>query len=94
LEEVTEIIDVDYDLNFAGICNSVRLGNTIFNTNNADLFKHGSKQYVSEIRKNKFLKQLCFDNGLELEFVILDEYMKGGGLLSCMILHMNRHNYS
>jgi len=93
LEEVTEIIDVDYDLNLAGICNSLRLANTVYNTNNADSFKHGSEEYECEIRKNKFLKQLCSDNGLELEFVILDEYMKGGGLLSCMVLHMNRHNY-
>jgi N-dimethylarginine dimethylaminohydrolase len=71
LENFTEIIEVEYDLALSGICNSVRLGNVIFNSDNFKLFEKDSDDYKSEISKNNFLKKVAADNGLEIEFILL-----------------------
>ncbi|CAF1988462.1 unnamed protein product [Rotaria magnacalcarata] len=93
IEEVTEIIDVDLDSNSFGICNCVRIGDTIFNCGHTHIVKPGTKEFETESRKNNLLQKIAKDNGLQVHFVELDEYLKSGALLSCMVLHMNRYNY-
>jgi N-dimethylarginine dimethylaminohydrolase len=93
LGKVVEIIDVDYDIALSGICNCLRVGNVIFNSDNVKLFEPDSEDLKSEILKNNFIKKVAADNGLEVEFIELHEYTKSGALLSCMVLHMNRYNY-
>ncbi|UJR18569.1 hypothetical protein I4U23_005476 [Adineta vaga] len=93
LETFAEIIAIDYESALSGICNSVRVGNVIFNSNNFKLFEPDTKDFNNEVLKNRCLEKIAADNGLEVEFMELDEYTKSGALLSCMVLHMNRNNY-
>jgi len=94
LEEHTEIIDVSTDDCYAGICNSVRLTNTIVNASNIHDMKAGSEDYRLEISKNRRLEDIAVNMGFEVTFFNLSEYLKGGALLSCMIMHLNRSSYS
>ncbi len=31
---------------------------------------------------------------MEVSYFNLSEYLKGGGLLSCMVMHLNRYSYA
>lgn len=93
LSEVVELIDVECEMAFSGICNSVRIGKTIFNADNRKILKEGSDELKDEIAKNEFLNKVVAENDLEVQYVELDEFTKSGALLSCMVLHMNRDNY-
>ena len=39
--------------------------------------------------KTDRLEQIAADNAMEVCYFNLEEYMKGGGLLSCLVLHVN-----
>ena len=93
LEKHTEIIDVSVDDCFSGICNSVRLSNTILNASHIHELSAGTKDYASEIQKNRRLEDIAADHAFELTFLNLSEYMKAGALLSCMVMHLNRRSY-
>jgi N-dimethylarginine dimethylaminohydrolase len=93
LETHTNIIDVSVDDCFAGICNSVRLSNTIMNASHINDLKAGTQEYADEIAKNRRLQDIAIEHGFEVNFFNLTEYMKGGALLSCMVMHLNRYSY-
>ncbi len=93
LEKHTNIIDVSVDDCFSGICNSVRLSNTIMNSSHINDLKAGTKEYADEIAKNRRLQDIAVEHGFEVNFFNLTEYMKGGALLSCMVMHLNRYSY-
>lgn len=93
IEKHTNIIDVSVDDSFAGICNSVRLSNTIMNSSHINELKAGTKEYTDELNKNRRLQDIAVEHGFEVNFFNLTEYMKGGALLSCMVMHLNRYSY-
>jgi N-dimethylarginine dimethylaminohydrolase len=93
LEKHTNIIDVSVDDCFAGVCNSVRLSNTIMNSSHINELKAGTKEYTDELNKNRRLQDIAVEHGFEVNFFNLTEYMKGGALLSCMVMHLNRYSY-
>ena len=45
------------------------------------------------MHKNRRLEDIAADHAFELTFLNLSEYLKGGALLSCMVMHLNRHSY-
>lgn len=94
LEEHTEIVDASEDDCFTGICNSVRLGNTIINASNLHELKVGTEDYTFELHKNRSLEDLATANAFDVSYVNLSEFMKGGALLSCMAMHLNRNSYT
>jgi N-dimethylarginine dimethylaminohydrolase len=94
IEEHTEIIDVSADDCYSGICNSVRLCNTILNASHIHELKPGTEDYKHEIAKNRRLEDIAVNLGFEVSYFNLGEYLKGGALLSCMVMHLNRHSYS
>jgi N-dimethylarginine dimethylaminohydrolase len=94
LEKVTNVIDVSVDACYAGICNSVRYHNSLLNASNIHSLKAGSKEYFDEIQKNRKLEDIAVRLGLEVSFFNLSEYLKGGALLSCMVMHLNRRSYA
>jgi N-dimethylarginine dimethylaminohydrolase len=94
IERQTNIIDVSYDACFTGICNSVRLGNTIVNASHLHELRKGTSEYAEERAKNRRLEDIATDLAFEVNYVNLSEYHKGGALLSCMVMHLNRHSYS
>ncbi|QIS22013.1 dimethylarginine dimethylaminohydrolase family protein [Nocardia terpenica] len=94
LERYTDIIEVSADAAYSGLCNSVRLHNTIINASHIHDLKAGSKDYSEELAKNRELEDIANELAFELTLVNLSEYHKGGALLSCMVMHLNRYSYT
>ena len=93
IERHTNVIDVGVDECYSGICNSVRLSNTILNGSSLHGLKAGSEDYNYEIQKNRRLEDIAVDHAMEVSYFDLGEYTKGGALLSCMVMHLNRYSY-
>src|SRR5215211_9553569 len=53
LEAHTNVIDVPPDAAYSGICNSVRLENTILNSSHIHELKAGTDEYAEELQKNR-----------------------------------------
>lgn len=94
LEQYTEIIDVSVDACYSGICNSVRLSNTILNASHIHELKAGTQDYAEELAKNRRLEDIASELAFEVSYFNLSEYLKGGALLSCMVMHLNRFSYA
>ncbi len=93
LERYTNIIDAPLDDCFSGVCNSVRLSNTILNASHITELRAGTEEYAYELAKNRRLEDIAASLGFELTFFNLSEYLKGGALLSCAVMHLNRYSY-
>jgi N-dimethylarginine dimethylaminohydrolase len=94
IEKHTNVIDVSLDDCYNGICNTVRLGNVLLNASSIHSLAAGTEEYAQEKQKNRSLEDIAAEHGFELAFFDLDEFTKGGGLLSCLVMHLNRHSYS
>ena len=93
IEKVTNVIDVSVDDCFSGICNCVRLGNTLLNASHLHELSPSHEDYASERQKNRALEDIAARFGFEVSFFNLSEFLKSGALLSCMVLHLNRRSY-
>jgi N-dimethylarginine dimethylaminohydrolase len=93
LEKVTNIIPVSIDESYSGICNCVRLSKTVLNSSHIFELKAGTKEYQDEIQKNRKLEDIVANLALEVNYFNLSEFHKSGALLSCMVMHLNRHSY-
>ena len=93
LEKYTNVIDVSADVCLSGITNSARLYNTILNSSNIHDMKAGTEEYREELAKNRRLEDIAVELGFEVSYFNLSEYLKGGALLSCMLMHLNRRSY-
>ena len=93
IEAVTNIIDVSLDDCFSGICNSIRLGNSILNASNIYEMKSSDEYYEEEKHKNRTLEDIASRYAFEVSFFNLSEFLKNGALLSCMVMHLNRKSY-
>jgi N-dimethylarginine dimethylaminohydrolase len=94
LEKHTNIIDVSVSDAYAGICNSVRLSNIILNSSHIHELRAGTEDHRNELHKNRSLEDIAVDRALEVSYFNLSEYHKGGALLSCMVMHLNRFSYA
>lgn len=94
LERYTNIIDVSADDCYSGICNSVRLSNTILNASHLHDLRRGTDEYKAEIAKNRKLEDIASELAFEVSYFDLSEYHKSGALLSCMVMHLNRYSYN
>lgn len=94
IEKYTEIVDVSADDALGGLTNSVRLGNMVLTASNISELKKTHPDYLPEKKKLDFLENLCASEGMELVVFNLSEFMKSGALLSCLVMHLNRVDYS
>ena len=94
LERYTNIIQVSVADCYQGICNSVRLANVILNSSRIHELKRGTEEYALELHKNRTLEDIATEAAFEVSYFNLSEYEKGGALLSCMVLHLNRYSYA
>jgi hypothetical protein len=94
LERRTNIIDVSVADCYAGICNSVRVANAIANSSHIHELKVGTDEYHEELTKNRHLEDIAAKLAFEVDYLNLSEYHKGGALLSCMVMHLNRYSYA
>src|SRR5262249_31983129 len=93
LEKFTNIIPVTVDECFSGICNNVRLPNQVLNSSHIHDLKAGTEDYRYELQKNRKLEDIASNLALEISYFNLSEFHKSGALLSCMVMHLNRHCY-
>lgn len=93
LEEVTEIVDVSLDDCCSGLCNTVRMQSTLVNASNIHELKAGTEDYAYELKKNRRLEDIANESAMDVSYFNLSEFLKGGALLSCMTMHLNRHSY-
>ena len=89
LEKVANIIPISNDQAHTGLTNSVRVNNYILNASDIDFLLKRSEDYKYEFDKNRRLEQIAAENAMEVCYFNLEEYLKGGGLLSCLVLHVN-----
>jgi N-dimethylarginine dimethylaminohydrolase len=94
LEKHTEIVDVTVPDAYTGICNSLRLNNVLLNSSHIHTLKAGTEEYQKELSKNRRLEDIASSLGMEVRYFNLSEYHKGGALLSCMVMHLNRFSYA
>ena len=94
LEKHTNVISVSADDCYSGICNSVRISNTVLNSTHIHELKAGTEDYQFELQKNRRLEDIATELAFEISYVNLSEYHKSGALLSCMVMHLNRYSYS
>lgn len=93
IEKVTDIVEVSGNDCYSGICNSVRLSNTILNASHILELSAKSEEYRMELAKNRRLEDIAVRFGFEVTYFNLSEFLKGGALLSCMVMHLNRQSY-
>jgi N-dimethylarginine dimethylaminohydrolase len=93
VEAITNIIDVSVDDCYSGICNSVRLGNSLLNASHIHEMKRTDEYYEDERNKNRTLEDIATRYAFEVSFFNLSEFLKSGALLSCMVMHLNRKSY-
>ena len=94
VEKVSDIIPITVEQAHTGLANSVRVNNYLLNASDIDFLSKRSEDYRLESSKNFRLEQIAGQNGMEVVYFNMEEYMKGGGLLSCCVLHVNRHSYN
>ena len=94
IEKIAEIIPITLEQAHTGLANSIRVNNYIINASDIDFLSKRSEDYRLESDKNFRLEQIAGQNGMEVAYFNMEEYMKGGGLLSCCVLHVNRHSYT
>lgn len=93
LEKVAEIIPITNDQAHTGLANSLRVNNYILNASDIDFLKKNSTDYKLERDKNNRLEEIASANAMEVCYFNLEEFLKGGGLLSCLVLNVNYHSY-
>ncbi|PHM47877.1 dimethylarginine dimethylaminohydrolase family protein [Xenorhabdus miraniensis] len=93
LEKVTNVISINKDVAYSGICNSVRVNQHILCSSNINDLKAGTEEYIYEMNKSHELEKICSKLALTPKLFNLSEYMKSGALLSCMVMHLNRYSY-
>jgi N-dimethylarginine dimethylaminohydrolase len=93
IEKHTGIVDVTVSECESGICNSVRLANTVMNSSHLHELRAGTEDYAHELAKNRRLEDIAVERAFEVSYFNLSEFHKGGALLSCMMMHLNRNSY-
>jgi len=93
LEKVAEIIPISIEQAHTGLTNSVRVSNYILNGSDIDFLKKGTEDYRMEHSKNFRLEEIASKCGMEVCYFNMEEFLKGGGLLSCMVLNVNYQSY-
>ena len=49
--------------------------------------------YKLEVKKNRFLEDLCSDVGLDLQMFNVSEFYKGGADFSCLFMSLNNVSF-
>ncbi|MEL7037151.1 MAG: arginine deiminase-related protein [Cyanobacteria bacterium J06592_8] len=94
LEKYVNIYDVSFNDTYMGLTNSIRCGNYLLCASDLDELSPSSKYYEPEKLKIKSLNQLCSSLSIEPVYFNLSEFYKSGALLSCLIMHLNRNNFT
>lgn len=96
IEKVANVIHVPSKYAEFGVTNNVRLHNLILNASDIyDMsYEEDGEYFIAERDKNLFLEDICSGFAMEPSFISLSEYVKGGAMCSCCVMHLNRISYS
>lgn len=90
IEKFAEIVDVPGSAAAtSGFTNCVGLYRQLLCASNITSLKVTDKDYVHERNKVEFLTKVCANHSLEPVFFNLEEYIKNGADLSCIVMHIN-----
>ena len=93
IEKHVAIVDVDIDLAYQGICNSVRSYGTILQASNLEDMKLTDEYYDEEKRKVETTTKICQKHGFEPLFINISETYKSGAMLSCCVMNLNFRDF-
>lgn len=93
IEKYAEIIDVDIDDAYNGICNSVRSGSCVMSASNLLELSVHDDNYEGEKHKVDTLTKICAKHGFEPVLFDLSEFTKSGAMLSCLVNKLNYCDY-
>lgn len=93
IEKVAEIVDVDADLAYNGICNSARCYGAVLQYSNLEGLHIDDENYEDEKRKVETTIRVCEKYGFEPMFFDLSQGVLSGAMLSCNILRLNYVDY-
>jgi len=94
VEKEIEVIDVSTNNCYQGVCNNLRLANSLITSSTIFDLKIGTKEYALEKRKNRFLEDISADFGMELIQFNLSEFDKINFWLSDLVLTLNNFSYN
>ena len=85
IEKLANVIPVSKPDAYAGICNSVKVQDCVYNASSLEYMHRKDEGYESEAHKNDTLERICGDIGFELIYFDISETAKAGGMLSCFV---------
>ena len=88
VEAVTDIVPVTRREALPGVCNSLVLGRTLITASHIEELDADSEAYELEALKIRRIETIAAAEGLDVKLFNLSEFLKGGALLSCMIMHL------
>jgi len=89
VEKIANIYSISTDAAYMGACNSLRVGNFLFNASSLEYMKATDKYYRDEVQKNRELEKIAEKIGLELVYFGMGQSWKSGALLSCFTMPLN-----
>jgi N-dimethylarginine dimethylaminohydrolase len=89
IAKIANVIPVSKQDCYEGICNSLQVESSIYNSSSLRYIKKGDKDYENAKNKDENLEAICSKLGLEITFFPLSEIEKSGGKLSCFFMHAN-----
>jgi N-dimethylarginine dimethylaminohydrolase len=93
IERHASIIDVAVDNADSGMTNCMRIGDFVLCASNIEELSESDENYRYEKVKIQSLEEVCDKLRLTPVFFNLSEFMKSGAMLSCMVMHLNYHNF-
>jgi N-dimethylarginine dimethylaminohydrolase len=89
VERVATVWPVSKNDAYAGICNSLKVEDAIYNSSNLQYLRRGDEEYDNQKNKNERLELICHELGKEISYFDLSECEASGAKLSCFVSHLN-----
>lgn len=89
VERVATVWPVSKNAAYAGICNSLKVEDAIYNSSNLEYLRRGDEGFDDQKEKNERLELICHELGKEISYFDLSECEASGAKLSCFVSHLN-----
>ncbi len=89
IESRCEVIDIDLEGGYAGITNSVLIGDLLLCDTTIETIEKTDPWYAREKLKIETLERVCSRKGLQLKPLNMAEFYKSGAALSCLLMRLN-----
>jgi N-dimethylarginine dimethylaminohydrolase len=83
IEQFASVIPVNKQDAYAGICNSLKVEDAIYNSSPLKFMRPDDDDYDGQKHKNETLERICRDLGYEIVYLDLSQAELAGAKLSC-----------